>query len=162
METQTLTRAGYQELSQSLKRLEDRRNEIIERMETIDEDEDGTEGPFFQATREREDIEARIIHVREQLANSEVADSDDTDTDAIGVGNRVTVYNKDDGTQHLFDVVGTIEAESPGEATPVTADSPVGEALLGQQIGDHVAVDIPDGEATYRIADIDVMPNPDG
>ena len=158
MDTQTLTRAGYQELSQQLKRLEARRNEIIERLETIEEDEDGTEGPFFEATREREDIEARIIYVREQLANADVASGEDTE--AVGVGNRVTVYHTDDETQHTFDIVGTIETDSGDAATAVTADSPVGEALIGQRIGNHVTVHTPEGESAYRITDISPMPDP--
>jgi transcription elongation factor GreA len=158
MDTQTLTPAGYQELSQELQRLEARRNEIIDRLETIEEDENGTEGPFFEATREREDIEARIIYVREQLANAEVATGEDTDR--VSVGNRVTVYHADDETQRTFDIVGTIETDPGDTATAVTADSPVGEALIGQDIGSHVTVHTPDGETSYRITDIAPMPDP--
>ncbi len=158
MDTQTLTRAGYQELSQELQRLETRRNEIIARLETIEEDEDSTEGSFFEATREREDIETRIIYVREQLANADVTSGEDTDV--VSVGNRVTVYRTEDETQHTFDIVGTIETDTGDAATAVTAESPVGTALIGQDIGSHVTVQTPDGETTWRITNIAPMPKP--
>jgi len=152
-----LTPAGYQELNEKLHRLEARREALIERLDGMNVIRDEPEDSFYQAKREREDVELRIANIRQQLANVTIFDGAEN-PDVISVGNRVTIYSEDHQTQLVFDVIGTIE--TPTTATAVTEDSPVGSALLGKRVDEAITIETSQGEAHYRIEKIEQMPNP--
>lgn len=71
-------------------------------------------------------------------------------TDVVGVGSTVTVRFADDTTE-------TIEISEVAEEldhTLVTADSPLGRALLGARPGDTVYYDAPEGQETATVLSI--------
>ncbi|TXS12149.1 nucleoside diphosphate kinase regulator [Streptomyces sp. adm13(2018)] len=85
--------------------------------------------------RRIEDIEGRL---------REAAVAGDPPTDAVGVGTSVTV-RFDDGTESTVQI-GEVAAVL--DRTMVTADSPLGSALLGHRAGDTVSYVTPEGPAT--------------
>jgi transcription elongation GreA/GreB family factor len=84
-------------------------------------------------------IDGRIAEIGDRLREAAVAGP--PDTDAVGVGSTVTVRFADGtrSTLRVGEVAGT-----PGAAA-VTADSPLGRALLGRRAGDTVSYDTPEG-----------------
>ncbi|MFF5426109.1 MULTISPECIES: GreA/GreB family elongation factor [unclassified Streptomyces] len=84
-------------------------------------------------------IDGRITEIGDRLREAAVAGP--PDTDAVGVGSTVTVRFADGtrSTLRVGEVAGT-----PGAAA-VTADSPLGRALLGRRAGDTVSYDTPEG-----------------
>jgi transcription elongation factor GreA len=60
-----------------------------------------------------------------------------------------------DGTDERF-LVGSIE-ERPGDATVLTPQSPLGQALLGAKVGDSVSASIPAGKLTVQVVEITVQ-----
>jgi transcription elongation GreA/GreB family factor len=71
-------------------------------------------------------------------------------TDVVGVGSTVTVRFEDESTETLQ--IGVVAEEL--ERTLVTADSPLGHALLGHHAGDTVGYDTPEGHATATVVAI--------
>jgi transcription elongation factor GreA len=70
----------------------------------------------------------------------------------IVVGSKVTV--QEDGYEaETFHIVGSAEV-NPQEGR-ISNKSPLGQALLGKQVGESVEVNTPGGVATFSILEID-------
>ncbi|MFD3998421.1 GreA/GreB family elongation factor [Streptomyces sp. NPDC058548] len=104
-----------------------------DRADQADELERGTE--LDRLDRRIDDIEGRL---READAAGAPR------TDAVGVGSTVTV-RFEDGTESTVQI-GEVAAVL--DRTMVTADSPLGGALLGHRAGDTVRYVTPEGPAT--------------
>jgi transcription elongation factor GreA len=106
----------------------------------------------YLATREDEAIlDARIAALEATLAQASVLD-ERTAPGAVGVGSIVTVDDVNCGAVARYRLVGSHEARA---ADDVSVGSPVGQALLGQQVGDTVVVDLPNGGTRQlRIASV--------
>ncbi len=72
--------------------------------------------------------------------------------DVVGVGSTVTVRFGDDSTESVQ--IGEIAEHL--EQTAVTADSPLGRALLGRRVGDTVAYETPGGRDTATVTALSV------
>ncbi len=70
----------------------------------------------------------------------------------VELGCRVTVIEARSGRAHTLTLV------SPGEADPerdrISTDSPLGQALLGRQLGESITIQAPMGELCYQILEI--------
>lgn len=93
-------------------------------------------------------LDRRIEDITERLSQAEVAGP--APTDVVGVGSTVTVRFSDGATETLQ--IGEV-AEALDQPL-VTADSPLGRALLGRRSGDTVHYNTPDGPATADIVSI--------
>ncbi|MFF4173085.1 GreA/GreB family elongation factor [Streptomyces sp. NPDC001744] len=93
-------------------------------------------------------LNGRIREIGERLEEGAVAAPPPAGT--IGVGSGVTV-RFDDGTES-----GVRIAELPDALDPslVTADSPLGRALLGHGAGDTVTYETPEGPATATVVSV--------
>ena len=72
--------------------------------------------------------------------------------DFVGVGSRVSVKDMDNGDEMDFTIVGSTEADP--FAGKISNESPVGQALMGKQIGDVVTVETQAGVMEYKVLDI--------
>ena len=154
-----MTPAGYQELCDKFRQLKQRRQEVIDQLEDMDEYPTDTEGATFDAIREREDIEILMREIREQLSNVTIKDGND-EPDVVTVGKRVTVFNVGREEWLTFDIVGSVFNVDNGKIKAVTQESPVGEGLIGKRVGDTMTIETPDGPYTYRVTRIKATPNP--
>ncbi|GGS53675.1 MULTISPECIES: GreA/GreB family elongation factor [Streptomyces] len=93
-------------------------------------------------------LDRRIEDITERLSQAEAAGP--APTDVVGVGSTVTVRFSDGATEALQ--IGEV-AEALDQAL-VTADSPLGRALLGRRPGDTVHYNTPDGPATAVVVSI--------
>jgi transcription elongation GreA/GreB family factor len=93
-------------------------------------------------------LDRRIRQLEDRLREGTVAGS--PATDAVGVGSAVTVRFAD-GSSETFEIS---ELANELDESLVTADSPLGHALLGHRPGDTVAYDTPRGRATATIVSI--------
>ena len=69
----------------------------------------------------------------------------------VQFGDRVT-FEREDGRMQTFRIVGEDQAD-PAKGS-ISFLSPVGQALLGREVGDEVTVDIPRGRVTYEVIGI--------
>ncbi|MFJ7957555.1 GreA/GreB family elongation factor [Streptomyces sp. NPDC096319] len=87
-------------------------------------------------------LDARIREIEGRLEEGAVAGA--PSADAVGVGSSVTVRFAD-GTESALRIG---ELANALDAALVTADSPLGRALLGHRAGDTVTYDTPAGRTT--------------
>ncbi|QTE02876.1 GreA/GreB family elongation factor [Streptomyces cyanogenus] len=95
-----------------------------------------------------ERLDRRIEDITVRLRQA--ADAGPAPTDVVGVGSTVSVRFSDGATETLQ--IGEV-AEALDQSL-VTADSPLGRALLGRRPGDTVHYDTPDGPATAVVVSI--------
>lgn len=148
-----LTREGYEKFSAELEYLRTvRRAEIAERLRQALEDGQGDiidNVEFLDAKHEQSFVEGRILELETLLSQARILEGDDQQPPNVVCRNRlVTVQHEDDGPE-VFHIVGTAEA-NPREGK-ISAESPLGSALLGKRVGDRVRLEAPGGAFTYQV-----------
>ena len=147
-----LTYAGLKALEDELENLKVvKRREIAQKIKEAREQGDLSENAEYDAAKdEQRDIEARIEELEAILKNSEVVVEDEVDFDKIGC--TVKVFDITFDEEMEFKLVGSTEANSlEGK---ISNESPVGQALMGKQIGDVVTVETQAGVMEYKVLDI--------
>lgn len=150
-----LTPEGLVKLKEELQELSTvRRREVADRIKEAREFGDISENSEYDdAKNEQAMLETRILQVEENLRSALVVTPEDVDTEAVQVGNAVTV-KFDDGKPQTFTIVGSAEADPPRRLSNV---SPVGKALMGKKKGDEVTINLPSGSTrSAKITKIDV------
>lgn len=107
---------------------------------------------YEDAKNEQAFIEGRIITLEKMLRNARIINSDEVDTDTVGVGSTVVLEDLEFGDTVEYTIVGT--AESDPFANKISNESPVGKAIIGQKKGSIVDVQVPAGIIKYKIIDI--------
>ncbi|MEU4103953.1 GreA/GreB family elongation factor [Streptomyces tanashiensis] len=102
----------------------------------------------LQRADELDRLDARITEIEGRLKEGAAAGA--PSTDAVGVGSSVTVRFAD-GTESTVQIG---ELANALDATLVTADSPLGRALLGHRAGDTVTYDTPEGRTTAVVVSL--------
>jgi transcription elongation factor GreA len=127
--------------------LETRLVDLDERIATLDaqrDDDDSVEATalLMQLTQERSEI-------IDALRDARLIDDDPFDTEAIEVGDVVTVRDAEGVTERyvLFDGASGSRARSDW----VSVSSPLGAAIFGRSKGDRVRVDSPQGPTFYVV-----------
>ena len=149
-----LTYAGLRALEEELDLLKVvKRKEVSQKIKEAREQGDLSENAEYDAAKdEQRDIEARIEELETILKNVEVVDEDEVDLDKINVGCAVKVFDITFDEEVDFKIVGSTEANSlEGK---ISNESPVGQALIGKQVGDTVDVETQAGLMQYKVLEI--------
>ena len=149
-----LTQEGLKRLEDELEQLKSvKRREIAERIKVAIGYGDISENSEYEdAKNEQAFIEGRVITLEKMLRNARIINSDDINTDVVGVGAKVIVKDLEYGDTLEYLIVGT--AESDPLNNKISNESPVGKAILGKQKGAVVDVTVPAGVVQYEIIDI--------
>lgn len=144
---------GYKKLEAELEQLKKERPEIIQAIKEAREEGDLRENAGYDAARERQGMaEARIKYIESRLALYQVIDLDKLEGEKAVFGATVEVEDSDSGETRVYTILG------PDEANPAKGSisylSPVGQALLGKEVGDEVSIEIPRGRVNYEIVNI--------
>lgn len=155
MEKNYLSREGYEELEAELKDLKGRgRREIAEEIAEARAKGDLSENAEYDAAKEAQGmLEKRIAELENALANARILDEEDVKTDAVYLLSKVTIYNHTAGKEVQYTLVSKDEADF--KENKISVESPIGQALLGSEIGDVVEVDVPAGELELEIKNIE-------
>lgn len=145
-----LTTEGINELKNELEQLVAMRTEIADRIKTAREFGDLAENAEYSTARqEQEKNEARIAELEGILQNVQVIRKPKGDSKVqLGSVVRLTA----EGNEKQFQVVGTVEADPLNGK--ISDESPIGQALLGKQVGEQVQIKTPADTCVYQIADI--------
>ena len=149
-----LTYAGLRALEEELENLKVvKRKEVAAKIKEAREQGDLSENAEYDAAKdEQRDIEARIEEIEKILKNAEVVVEDEVDLDRINVGCKVKVYDVTFDEEIEFKIVGSTEANSlEGK---ISNESPVGQALMGKEVGDVVDVETQAGVIQYKVLGI--------
>ena len=147
-----ITREGLERLKAELAELEtEGRREGAERIRVAREWGDLKENAeYHDAKKSLALLERRISVLRERLDNAVVVDVADGTEEAVHFGSTVEVVDEASGRTSEYTLVG--EAEADVSNGLLSADSPVGAALMGARVGDVVTVPTPRGSRDLRVA----------
>ncbi len=147
-----LTLQGLEKLKEDLKNLKEvKRKEIAERLEKCISFGDLTENAEYHETKEEQAfMEGRILELEEIIRNAVIIPNE-KQKDWVEVGSTILVSS---GHQkEKFKIVGAEEA-NPLEGK-ISANSPLGKALLKKTKGEAVLVQTPEGNLEYKILKIE-------
>ncbi len=145
-----LTQGGVDELQTELDGLKQRRLEVAQRLKSAKEQGDLAENSdWADAQDQYKFVENRIDEIEHILQNVEII-KDTNGSQAIQLGSKVEI--RQNGKKLIFTIVGHLES-NPQEQK-ISYHSPVGEALMGQKVGDNVPIKTPGGDYTYTITKI--------
>jgi len=147
-----LTESGHKRLKEELNKLKKiDRVKIAEKIKEARDMGDVQENTYYDSTLEEQGyIEGRIEEIEIILSNSAIVDKSKADKSSVSIGNTVVVELEKKKDQ--FTIVGSVEADPIKKM--ISNESPVGKALLGAKVGDHVEVKTPIFTATYKILEI--------
>ena len=107
---------------------------------------------YDEAKNEQGKLYSRIAEIETILANYVVIEEHEMAHDAVRLGSRITVVDKEFNEQEVYQVVGSQEADPMNGR--ISEESPFGKALLGKVVGDDVVVEAPAGVLHYQVLDI--------
>jgi transcription elongation factor GreA len=103
---------------------------------------------YHIAKEDQAHLETKIKRLRQRQRDALIVEADAEDG-AFGFGRTAEVLDEQSGELYTWTIVGSTEADlARGK---LSAQSPVGQALLGRGAGESVAVQTPRGGRSYRV-----------
>ena len=100
---------------------------------------DLSENADYDAARNRQaEVEGRIKEIENILANADIIEEGKASTKKVGLGSTVTIRFVDNGKEVSYMIVGTVESDPVNGK--ISNSCPLGEALVGKNVGDIVEV----------------------
>lgn len=146
-----ITQAGLEELRAELEQLEGpQRREMANRIKVARELGDLKENADYHIAKEDQaHLETRIKRLQERLRNAVVVEADAGAADAFAFGRTAEVRDEAKGETNDWTLVGSTEADlAQGR---LSAESPIGRALLDAKVGATVTVETPRGERAFTV-----------
>jgi transcription elongation factor GreA len=142
-QTTWLTQEAYDRLSAELEEAKGpRRADIVAKIEAARDEGDLKEnGGYHAAKDEQGKLEARIRQLTQLLRDAQVGEAP-TSSGIAGPGMVVEVLYEGDDEPERF-LIGS--REDKADIPVYSANSPLGLALTGAQVGDHVTYTLPNG-----------------
>ncbi len=148
-----LTESGYQKLHEELETVLKRRTQAAEAIRTAKSFGDLSENfEYHEAKREAGFLEGRILELKEILPTAQVVTPDQVESDTVGFGARVTLFDHSLDEEWDCYIVGPLEADPENDR--ISYEAPLGAALMERRVGDEVEVDTPGGRHRYEIRGI--------
>ena len=111
------------------------------------------ENAEYDAAKEAQGIlEARIAKLEGDIANARIIEIDTIDTSKVSILTKVTLLNMKTSKKVTYQIVSEKEADLKMGKISVT--SPIGQGVLGKQVGEIAEVKAPAGLLKFKIEDI--------
>lgn len=145
-----LTDAGRARLSEELYRLKTEREPQLAALlhEARDQASAWEESDYLALQEEVMRVQGRIQELERFLA-AERAEETPRPVGVVAIGSKVTVRDRTSGRTQTFVIVSPVEADA-GRGH-ISAQAPIGAALLGRRAGDEVTVKVPAGERRLTV-----------
>lgn len=118
---------------------------------------DLSENAEYKSALERQQfVQARLNHLTQRMTELSKVDTSKIATDRVGFGSRVKLKDEQNGSEVTYNLVfgDFIDLDSD----QISMASPIGNALLGKQLGEEVVVRLPRGDRKYRIVELVTLP----
>ena len=144
-----ITRQGYEDAQNKLEQLKREQPLVREEITRAAADKDFKENAPFHAAREKMSyLKGEIQRLEDTLRLAKIVESN-TDNSKIGLGDTIIIEDLDDEQRSTYTLVGPREANM--REGKVSISSPLGQALMGANVGDTVDVKAPAGVVSYNI-----------
>jgi len=110
---------------------------------------------YHFAKEENRQVERELAELESKIKNLSVVSTEHVPEDVVFLGHTVKLLDLDDDSEQLVRLVG--EAQPPSadsDVLPVSANSPMGEALMKSRVGETVKVKAPRGTMEFKILEI--------
>ncbi len=155
MKKNYLSRDGYEKLEAELKDLKSRgRKEVADAIAEARAKGDLSENAEYDAAKEAQGmLEKRISELETALSNARILDEKDINTDKAYMLSTVTIYNHKIKREVKYTLVSKDEANF--KENKISVESPIGQAILGRELGETVEVEVPAGKLKLEIKKIE-------
>lgn len=110
---------------------------------------------YHFAKEENRSIQKELAELETKLKNVSVVSNEHVPEDVVFLGHTVRLLDLDDDSEQLVRLVGEAgSAGGDGDIMPVSANSPMGDALMKARVGDTVKVKAPRGTMEFKILEI--------
>lgn len=149
-----LTEEGLEKLKKELRFLKTKeRARIAQSIQEAREKGDLTENAEYDAAKEEQGhLEARIARMETTISKARLVDEKQVDTSKAYILSNVRVRNHKTGSEQTYQLVSPHEANL--REGKISVKSPIGQGLLGREVGDVVEVDVPAGSVKLEILEI--------
>lgn len=152
-----ITQSDKDKIEARLAELHANRPVITERIAEARALGDLKENAEYHAAREQQGLEeAEIKRLEERLATAQVVSSDQQAEGVVFIGSTVRLREEgdDEDETDLYRLVGESSGDLEDDVIEVTANSPMGEALMKARVGEVVRVNAPRGVKRFEIVEI--------
>ncbi|MGE0068485.1 MAG: transcription elongation factor GreA [Solirubrobacterales bacterium] len=146
-----ITPEGIEELKAELADLEGpQRLAMAARIKSARDEGDLKENAEYHVAKEDQaHMETRIKRLQERLHNAVVVAVDTAPADTFAFGRSAEVLDESKGEASVWKLVGSTEANlAEGR---LSAESPIGRALMNSQVGATVKVETPRGTRSFKV-----------
>jgi len=149
-----MTKEKYKEMEEQLKEMQTKgRREIAQKIGDARSHGDLSENADYDAAKEEQGLfEMKIAKMSQLLSNAEIIDPSEFPDDKVYILSYVEVLNKKFNKKMTLQLVSAAEADY--EKNKISITSPLGQALMGKEIGDIAEMNAPAGTIQYEILDI--------
>jgi transcription elongation factor GreA len=153
-QTVYLTEEGMEDIKNELRFLKTKeRARIAEEIAEARAHGDLSENAEYDAAKEEQGkLEAKIAKLEDTVAKARLVDEKNIDTSKAFILSKVTIKNKKTDAVQTYTLVSEQEADI--SQNKISVESPIGKALLGQEVGDVVDVKVPVGNVSFEILEI--------
>jgi transcription elongation factor GreA len=151
-----ITQGGFARATEQLEQLKMAgRREIAERIRhaLMTETNAAENADYLDAREEQARLERRIAQLEERLSGARIAEPNGGNG-VIDLGERVRLHDLDTDERVEYELVGSLESDP--SAGRISAQSPVGRALLGRRKGEVATADVPKGKLRFKILEIEM------
>jgi len=152
-----LTREGFEKLKKELEELKGpTRMRIADAIREAKSHGDLRENAAYHECKLNQSrLESRIAELEKALQLARVIDRPENGVNGAvaGMGSRVKLLDLEYDDEFTVKLVGSYEADPTKDLISVA--SPLGEAILGQSVGNEIAVEAPAGITRYRIIGVE-------
>jgi transcription elongation factor GreA len=114
---------------------------------------DLSENAEFEAAVEAQGmLQARINDLQNKLSQAYIVDKSNLSTDRVAYGLKVRVLDVELNEEEDYILVGP--GEEDYDQNKILITSPIGQGLVGKQVGDQVEIKIPRGILTLKVVGI--------
>ena len=146
-----ITQEGLDELKAELAELEGpARKAMAARIKVAREEGDLKENAEYHVAKEDQaHMETKIKRLQERLRNAVVVEVSSIDSDTFTFGRTAEVLDESKDETNAWTLVGSTEANlAEGR---LSAESPIGRALMDAKVGATVKVETPKGDRSFKV-----------
>jgi len=151
-----MTQEGYDNLAKELEELKTTgRKNVAKAIAEARDKGDLSENAEYDAAKNAQGmLEAKISDLDKGMANARIIDESQLDTSKVTILSNVTIKNKKNGKELTYKLVSENEADL--KQKKISIKSPLGQGLLGKEIGDTAIVETPGGNLEFEITKLSI------
>ena len=150
-----MTKSGYDKLRAQVDEMESvEMPKILERLAAARAEGDLKENAEYHGARESQGmLQAKINQLKTKLNKASIIDQSKVDKSKVAFGAKVTVLDVDLDEEEIYTLVG--EGEEDYDANKIKVTGPVGQSLVGAEVGDVVEIPAPKGSFEFKVLKIE-------